>query len=101
MEMPIIQKIFDHKYWIIIFFFAIWMIFFDSNSLITHWELSQELYSISLEKEVLKAKINKEKREYNRLKKYPSEMEKLARERYFFKKPNEDVFIVETQKEKK
>jgi cell division protein DivIC len=101
MEMPIIQKIFDKKYWIIMFFFVVWMIFFDSNSMITHWELSKELHSIVQEKEVLKAKINKEKREYNRLKNYLSEMEKLARERYFFKKPNEDVFVIETQKEKK
>ncbi len=97
----IIQKLLKNKYWVILIIFAVWMFLFDSNSVFTHYELNKELKAVNQEKEFLKETINKEKKEYNRLKKYPSEMERLAREKYFFKRENEDVFIIETQKEKK
>ena len=100
MENRWIQKFFQNKYWIILVIFSIWMIFFDSNSIITHYELNQELEAITLEKEFLKQTIKKEKKEYQQLKKSSFMMEKLARERYFFKKDNEDLFIIETIKQK-
>lgn len=94
-----IQKIFQNKYWIILVIFSIWMIFFDSNSVITHYELNKELEAVNQEKEFLKETIKKEKKEHQQIKNSSFMMEKLARERYFFKKDNEDVFLIETTKQ--
>jgi cell division protein FtsB len=96
----ILQKTLQNKYWIILVFFCIWMFFFDTNSIITHLQLNEEFNDLEKEKKIIKESISREKKEYNMLKKHPSMVEKLARERYYFKKENEDVFIIETQKKK-
>ena len=99
-QKEILKKIFKNKYWIILVAFGIWMLFFDTNSIMTHIQLNKELSGLEEKKDLIKKTINKEKKEYEILKNHPSMVEKLARERYFFKKENEDVFLIETQKAK-
>ena len=67
--------------------FAIWMLFFDSASMLTHRELSKE-------KQFLSREIEKDKKELQEL--YTEEgKEKLGREVYYLKHDDEEVFIIE------
>ena len=73
-------KIMTNTYILVLTIFVIWMAFFDTNSLMIHLELENE---IAKDKEILK-KMSDEK-----------ELEKLAREKYYMKKDNEEIFLIE------
>jgi len=85
---------FKNIYLVITSFFIIWMFFFDSNSVLIQWQLSSEIKDLEQEKNYLETEIAKDKA---LLKKFSDSIEKerFAREHYFFKKPNEDIFIIE------
>jgi cell division protein FtsB len=70
------------------------MFFFDSNSVLIQWQLSSEIKDLEQEKNYLETEIARDKA---LLKKFSDSIEKerFAREHYFFKKPNEDIFIIE------
>ena len=74
--------------------FLIWMLFFDSNSLMIHHELNQDLKKLDDEKNYYKQEIEKDLIE---IKKLTSDqgLEKFAREEYHMKKSNEDIYIIE------
>jgi len=94
-------KIFLNKYLIVGVFFLVWMFFFDQNSFFTHRELDKEINELNRNKKYYQEKLEKETIQINRMKKDSSEIERIAREKHFLKKENEDVFIVEEQKVKK
>jgi len=85
---------FKNIYLVITSFFIIWMFFFDSNSVLIQWQLSSEIKDVEQEKNYLETEIARDKA---LLKKFSDSIEKerFAREHYFFKKPNEDIFIIE------
>ena len=70
------------------------MIFFDTNSLIIHNELSNDIEKLNKQKRYFKNEINKDKSELKLLQ-TDSGLEKYAREKLFMKKENEDIFLVE------
>ncbi|MBL7472175.1 FtsB family cell division protein [Robertkochia sediminum] len=75
--------------------FIVWMLFFDTNSWwFTHRELNGEIEKLELQKEHLEKEIARDKRSLNALKD-PKELEKYAREAYYYKKENEEIFIIE------
>jgi cell division protein FtsB len=81
-------------YILITSFFIVWMLFFDSNSVLIQWQLSNEIKDLEKEKSYLESEIARDKA---LLEKFADSIEKerFAREHYFFKKPNEDIFIIE------
>ena len=81
-------------YVIIILFFVVWMIFFDTNSLIIHNELSNDIDKLNNQKKYFTNEINKDKSELKLLQ-TDSGLEKYAREKLFMKKENEDIFLIE------
>jgi len=85
---------FKNIYLVITSFFIIWMLFFDSNSVLIQWQLSSEIKDLEQKKNYLETEIARDKA---LLKKFSDSIEKerFAREHYFFKKPNEDIFIIE------
>ena len=70
------------------------MIFFDTNSLIIHNELSDDIDKLNKQKKYFINEINKDKSELKLLQ-TDSGLEKYAREKLFMKKENEDIFLVE------
>tara|TARA_B100000609_G_C17195353_1_gene424882 strand:- start:1324 stop:1632 length:309 start_codon:yes stop_codon:yes gene_type:complete len=78
----------------IVLIFVIWMIFFDTNSLIIHNELSNDIDKLNKQKKYFINEINKDKSELKLLQ-TDSGLEKYAREKLFMKKENEDIFLVE------
>ncbi len=89
-----IFKIVSNKYFLILLVFAIWMIFFDENSVVNQRELSKEIDGMEKSIEYYEGEITKDKQLISNLKN-PDSLEKFAREEYKMKKQNEDIFLIE------
>lgn len=74
--------------------FAIWMVFFDTNSLLIHRELKKEIKKLEKQQEFLKVEIAKDKKIIEKLSN-KKELEKFAREQYYLKKKNEEIYLIE------
>lgn len=79
---------------IVFIVFAFWMLFIDSNSLLIHNELNNDIHDLEAEKEYYKKEIEKDKKAIKELSTEDG-IEKLAREKYYMKKANEDIYIIE------
>ncbi|TQD35406.1 FtsB family cell division protein [Haloflavibacter putidus] len=89
-------KIISNRYVLILLVFTVWMAFFDSNSLMVHNELDEELNKLENNKEYYQEEIRQDKAIIQGLDD-SFELEKFARETYFMKRDNEEVFIIEFQ----
>ncbi|MET1259916.1 septum formation initiator family protein [Flagellimonas sp. DF-77] len=87
-------KVFANTYVLVLTIFVVWMAFFDTNSLLIHNELQNEINKLEQQKEFLKKEIQKDKAALEKLSS-PEALEKYARERYYMKKDNEEVFLIE------
>ena len=81
-------------YVLILTVFVIWMLFFDTNSLMIHLELKREIQKLEKQKEFLSKEIEKDKKIIEQLSD-PEELEKFAREEYYLKKKNEEIYLIE------
>ena len=81
-------------YVIIILFFVVWMIFFDTNSVLMHFELNQKIKKLESQKNYYKKEIKKDKASIKEIES-DSGIEKYAREKLFMKKENEEIFLIE------
>ena len=70
------------------------MSFFDSNSLIIHNELNNDINELNEQKSYYEKEIVKDNIEL-KLIQSDSGLEKYAREKLFMKKDNEEVFLIE------
>ena len=87
-------KPFKNIFIIIFVVFAVWMLFFDSNSWFIHHELNTEIDELEAEKDYYREEIKKDKKAIKELSSEEG-IEKLAREKYYMKKGDEDIFIIE------
>ena len=72
--------------------FLVWMVFFDQNKLTNQLELSQEIRELEQSKEYYREQIKVVQEARTDLN---NNLERFAREKYYFKKSDEDVFIIE------
>jgi len=87
-----IPPVFLNKYLVATMAFVVWMVFFDQNKLTNQLQLSQEINELERNEAYYKEQIEvvqEARKELN------SNLEKFAREKYYFKKNDEDVFIIE------
>lgn len=87
------------KYLVILSAFLIWMTFLDTNSLLIHAELNQEIKKLKSRKDALTEEINKDQKLIEKLEDIDS-LEHYGRENYNLKKENEDIFIIEYESNK-
>ncbi|MEM8763680.1 MAG: septum formation initiator family protein [Bacteroidota bacterium] len=87
-------RILSSTYVLVTTLFVIWMVFFDTNSRMIHWELRKEIKKLEQQKEFLETEIEKDREILEKLSK-PEELEKYARENYYMKKDNEEIFLIE------
>jgi cell division protein FtsB len=90
-QMPAFSKNF---YFIAGCLFLVWMLFFDSNDLITQYKLSRKLTNLEKQKEYYQEKIEEVKKDREELFSNQELLEKFAREKYLMKKENEDLYII-------
>ncbi|MCX6306126.1 MAG: septum formation initiator family protein [Bacteroidetes bacterium] len=89
-----IFRILINKFFLTTVAFVGWMIFFDSNNLLTRNHLQEKLDLINLEKKFYLQEIRKDSILTNQLMTDTTQLEKFARERYLMKKEKEDLFLV-------
>lgn len=83
-----------NTYVLILTVFVIWMVFFDTNSLLIHWELKEEIEKLEKQQQFLKEEIAKDKLIIEKLSD-KNELEKFAREQYYLKRKNEEIYLIE------
>ena len=74
--------------------FAIWMLFLDENNLINQYHKHHELSSLLGKRKFYMQQISETQKEYSELTSNPATQEKFAREHYWMKRDNEDVFVI-------
>ena len=84
-----------HKYLITIVAFLVIIVFLDENSLIQRAKHQQEINTLNSEIEKYRKQFEEDTEKLKELTNNPEAMEKIAREKYLMKKPNEDIFIFE------
>ncbi len=89
-----LPKPFRNFYFISIALFLVWMLFLDSNNLISRFQLSSKLGSLENEKEYYEEKIKEVEKDHDELFGDRESLEKFAREKYLMKKESEDIYIV-------
>ena len=86
--------IFRNKYFLSAAAFVVWMLFFDKNDMLSQYEYRAEVNKLQDEKDFYEKETAKVKKDLNELNTNLNTAEKFAREKYFMKKDNEDVFII-------
>ncbi|WP_410005652.1 FtsB family cell division protein [Aequorivita nionensis] len=84
----------SNKYVLILILFITWMIFFDTNSYLIHRELEGEIDALEDNTEFYQKEIDHDKSFIKKMED-SNQMEKFAREKYYLKKENEDIYIIE------
>ncbi|MAM17806.1 MAG: septum formation initiator family protein [Christiangramia sp.] len=87
-------RFFSNKYVLISLVFAVWMIFLDTNSWFIHHELDQEINELKDNKKFFQTEIANDKSIIKNLND-SVELEKFARQKYYMKRENEDIYIIE------
>ncbi|MEP6711755.1 MAG: septum formation initiator family protein [Ferruginibacter sp.] len=89
-----IFSVLKNKYFIASSLFIVWMLFFDPKD----WGLIStrinKLKELQKSEQQLSGQINDTKKELSLLKNSAQTIEKYAREKYYMKKDNEELFIV-------
>jgi cell division protein DivIC len=87
-----------NRYSVTLLAFIIWLAFFDQQNLINQIELRSELYQLDTDKEYYYQEIIEIREDLDELLSDNGKLEKFAREKYFMKKNNEEIFVF-TEKE--
>jgi cell division protein FtsB len=89
-----------NRYIVVLLFFVIWMLFLDNYSYLEHRVLNHEIEEIEDNIDYYKAEIKKDSASIKQLKNN-DRVEKFAREKYYMKRENEDIYIIEFEDDKK
>lgn len=85
---------FVNRYTLTLAFFFVWMTFFDNNSWLVLRELNREIKQYKEQLAYYQGEFEKNDNFYKKLMKNKNEKEKFARENYFMKRRNEEIFIL-------
>ena len=83
-----------NKFLIAFVAFIAWMLFFDKNDYITQYYRTLELEKLQKSRAYYTTQISSEKQQLENLKSNPATLEKYAREKYFMKRDNEELFLI-------
>mgnify|MGYP000246937999 CR=1 FL=1 len=83
-----------NKYILTFLIFLIWLIFFDQNNLVDRVRQMNRHEELQEEKKFYLQKIREDSVKLHQLKTSEKNLEEFAREEYYMKKENEDLFII-------
>ena len=86
-----------NKYTYTLLFFIIWVCFIDQNNIMTAYTYNLELKALEKDKAYYNEAIENTSKELFDLTENPATLEKFARENYFMKKKDEEVFVFTTE----
>ena len=84
----------SNKYFLLSTAFVVWMLFFDKNDMLSQYEYRTEVNKLQVEKDFYEKETAHVKKDLEELTTDLNMAEKFAREKYFMKKDNEDVFVI-------
>ena len=93
----IISVALKHKIWCAIIIFVVWVALFDQYSWLLQWKIKQSINALTVEKQYYVNKIQNDSTMYSELQTNDNNLEKFAREQYFMKAADEDVFEIVEQ----
>lgn len=89
-----------NKYFLSVAAFMVWMMFFDKNDIVAQYEYKSQVNKLQEEKDFYTKEIGQVKKDLSELSSNLNTAEKFAREKYFMKRENEDVFVIIEEKSK-
>ncbi len=89
-----IPKFLKNKYAFSALLLLVWMMFFDQNDLIYQAKMSLHLSELQEKKGYFENQIEEVKQDRHELFGGAESIEKFAREKYWMKKDDEDIFII-------
>lgn len=84
------------KYQITIIIGILLVGFLDEDSIMKYIELEYQISDLKTEIAKYEKRYQKDSEELKQLQRDPKEISRIARERYFMKKDNEDIFVLST-----
>jgi len=81
-------------YFIFTVLFIGWMVFIDSNDIVSHFKLRAKLRELEKQKEFYQERKDKVNAEREELMSNYELLEKFARERYLMKRKTEDLYVI-------
>ena len=87
-------KIVSNKYLLISLLFAVWMLFLDNYSYMDQRQINKQIDELQDNKKYYQDEIKKDNQSIKLLKNQ-DQVEKYAREKYYMKRENEEVYIIE------
>jgi cell division protein FtsB len=88
-------RIARNKYVIVSAVMLVILVFLDRFSVLRRIDDQRELHKLQTERDYYKQKAEDVKRQRDELFSNDARLEKFARERYYMKKDNEDVFVIQ------
>jgi len=89
-----LKSILLSKYLIVFLVFAVWVTFFDEHSLVHRWESYRRISQMEKELNYYQDEIKLTRQKKNELQSSDENLEKFAREHYYMKRQDEDIFII-------
>ncbi len=93
-----IYSIVKNKYLLTIIGLAVWVAFFDKNDLKTQYDLRKDVSKLEEERNYYAKEISDITSDSKELTSNPKTLEKFAREKYYMKRDNEDIFVIVVEK---
>lgn len=87
-------KILTNKFALATLAFVVWMLFLDVNSYLIHHELNTEIKELEESIDHYETEIAHDKKKLEELTTDPEKLEKFAREEYWLKKENEEIYLI-------
>ncbi len=88
-----ITSMLKNKFLVSVIGFGVWMMFFDRNDIPSQIERFRKLKELKNNTAYYNQKIAAAKAELEKRRTDPAAYERIAREKYYMKKDNEDLFI--------
>lgn len=89
-----IPPLLRNRYMLTVLVFLVWIMLFDNNNLVNRYRYMKNLRQLENDREYYMERIEEDRRKLNELKTSDENLEKFAREEYFMKKDNEDIYII-------
>lgn len=93
------KHLLKNKYVVVLALFIIWVVFFDKSGVLNRIKKGRELRDLEKQEQFYLHEIENNKRMLEELQGDTDALERFAREQYYMKKKNEDVFIIEDKED--
>ncbi|NBC84254.1 MAG: septum formation initiator family protein [Bacteroidetes bacterium] len=94
-----LPPILKNKYVLTLLLFFVWLLFFDQNNLLQRYKHLRHYNQLQEDKAYYHKRIENDASRLQQLESDKETLEKFAREEYYMKKPDEDIFIIVEEKD--